>query len=287
MSDVTIGNNAYRKIAIGGSIVNRIYEGSTLIYAGLPGIPQGLTAAAGNGQISLSWSAPDSGGTVRSYLVQWKASGQNYSSVRQKSVTARTTTITGLTNLLLYAVRVRAVNSQGNSGWSAEDMAVPGGLTITFNADGSFVWPWADRSTATIVLRAGAGGGGGGGGGGGAAAVRRSRNDVVRGTSGGDGTDGTDGGDTSLTRNSTIESAAGGAGGGGGAGGRGATARSRSSNTTGANGAAGDPDSSDAGAIAGGAGGNRGEYRGDLQTNTWAFGGEAVEAAMVRLVRCG
>ena len=85
----------------------------TTAPATMPGPPQNLVATPGNGEVTLTWSAPaDNGGEAitrydyRSYLtggtapVSWENAG-----------TALTATVTGLTNGMGYTFEVRAVNS--------------------------------------------------------------------------------------------------------------------------------------------------------------------------------
>ena len=91
------------------------------IPAAAPDAPQGLTAAPGNGQVTLSWSAPshDGGSTITRYEVSgdggstWKDAGLNTSYL-----------FTGLANGAGYTFEVRAVNIVG-SGAVARAAATP------------------------------------------------------------------------------------------------------------------------------------------------------------------
>jgi PKD repeat protein len=96
-----------------------------------PGAPTGLTATPGNGQVSLSWSAPTSNGGVNitSYRV--------YRGTASGGETLLTTggcsnlgavlscTDTGLTNGQAYFYKVSAVNSIGEGAQSNEATATP------------------------------------------------------------------------------------------------------------------------------------------------------------------
>ena len=108
----------------------------TTAPATMPGPPQNLVATPGNGEVTLTWSAPaDNGGEAitrydyRSYLtggtapVSWENAG-----------TALTATVTGLTNGMGYTFEVRAVNS------------VDPGTAVTGTAT-----PMADAAPAPIM----------------------------------------------------------------------------------------------------------------------------------------
>ena len=92
----------------------------------IPGPPAkvtGLSPAAGDGEIALSWIQPDDGGSpITGYQVQvdggsWQDTGS----------TSTFHTVTGLTNGTYYFFRVRAVNARGNGpasdGWSISPVA--------------------------------------------------------------------------------------------------------------------------------------------------------------------
>ena len=86
----------------------------------VPGIPTGVTAVAGNGQATVSFTAPeDNGGSpITGYIVT--------SSPGNITATGTGTTITvyGLTNGTTYTFTVKAVNAVGNSAESAASNAV-------------------------------------------------------------------------------------------------------------------------------------------------------------------
>jgi probable HAF family extracellular repeat protein len=76
-----------------------------------PGAPGSVTAAAGDGQVSVSWAAPtaDGGSPITSYIVTAAPGGQT------KSVAGNVTTgsVTGLTNGTPYTFTVTATNDMG------------------------------------------------------------------------------------------------------------------------------------------------------------------------------
>ena len=100
------------------------------------GTPQGLAPGggnslalrgeAGNGQVSLSWLQPDTGGlNILDYTVQWRTGQQAYSAGRQKVVNGTSTTVTGLPNGTAQFFRVRARNIKGSGPVSNEVTETP------------------------------------------------------------------------------------------------------------------------------------------------------------------
>ncbi len=74
----------------------------------VPGIPTGLTATAGNGQVILAWNAPDSdGGAAIDYYIVYQ------DTVEVNQVASTSTTIVDLTNGQSYTFVVAAHNSVG------------------------------------------------------------------------------------------------------------------------------------------------------------------------------
>lgn len=92
-----------------------------------PSAPSGLTAKAGNGQVSLSWSAPSStgGATVTYDVFRGTSPGTEAASPIAEKVTSLSFTNTGLTNGTTYYYTVKAVNSAGSSEASGEASATP------------------------------------------------------------------------------------------------------------------------------------------------------------------
>ncbi|HMI24448.1 MAG TPA: fibronectin type III domain-containing protein, partial [Streptosporangiaceae bacterium] len=87
-----------------------------------PGAPRGLTAAAGDAQVSLSWQAPGSNGgaAITGYRVY-----QGTSKKPVASVTGTGTTVKNLTNGTAYSFKVTAVNKAGEGSASAAASATP------------------------------------------------------------------------------------------------------------------------------------------------------------------
>ena len=94
------------------------------------GAPRNLAAAPGNGQVTLSWTAPasDGGAAISGYQYQQKAGTGAYgqwTNVPGSGPSTRSHIVTGLANGTRYFFRVRAVNSDGVGPPSAEESATP------------------------------------------------------------------------------------------------------------------------------------------------------------------
>ena len=93
-----------------------------------PTPPPNVQAGSGHQQLTVSWGAPNDGGSaITEYTLQWKSGGQNFISSRQRTIagTSRTDTIPSLANGTEYTVRVRATTALGDSDWSAEAKGTP------------------------------------------------------------------------------------------------------------------------------------------------------------------
>ena len=97
-----------------------------------PAVPTGLTATAGNAQVSLSWNA--SSGATSYHVKRSTTSGSGYAQVG--APTTNSYTDTGLTNGTPYYYVVSAVNSSGESANSSQASATPAGtssVAVTVN----------------------------------------------------------------------------------------------------------------------------------------------------------
>ena len=101
--------------------------GTAVPTAGVPSRVVGLVAISGSdGYVDTRWSEPSgNGGEVTEYIVQWRDSGQSFSSSRERIVTAAAYRITGLRNGVAQFVRVRAVSLVGQGQWSATVAGTP------------------------------------------------------------------------------------------------------------------------------------------------------------------
>jgi uncharacterized repeat protein (TIGR02543 family) len=102
-----------------------------------PGAPTGVTAVAGNGQATVSFTAPANPGNsaITSYIVT--SSPGNFTGTG----TASPITVTGLANGTAYTFSVKALNAQGTGTASAASAAVTpsanaAAFTVTFNSQG-------------------------------------------------------------------------------------------------------------------------------------------------------
>ncbi|MCL2174589.1 MAG: fibronectin type III domain-containing protein [Treponema sp.] len=108
----------------------------------VPSAPQNISARSGNSQITLSWTAPASGGSITSYQV---SSDGGSTWVTASSNTSHT--FTGLTNGTRYSFRVRAVNSAG-TGATVSAGATPQAPTAT--APVSITVPTAPQNLTAV-----------------------------------------------------------------------------------------------------------------------------------------
>ena len=114
--------------AMNGISPGQAATASATLAESVPGAPSGLRATGGDGSVALSWSAPGDGGSqILRYEYRYAASDETWSDWATVSGggSARSITITGLTNGTLYGFQVRAVNSIGE-GEASQATATPG-----------------------------------------------------------------------------------------------------------------------------------------------------------------
>jgi fibronectin type 3 domain-containing protein len=118
------GTTYYYKIAavnsVGAGSESSVASATRSVAATVPSAPQSLSATAGDGSVSLAWSAPSSNGgsAITSYKIY-------RSSSYLTSVGILSYTNTGLTNGTNYCYTVKAVNSVGDSVASSQACATP------------------------------------------------------------------------------------------------------------------------------------------------------------------
>jgi hypothetical protein len=123
--------------------INGIVVGSGSGGSGsAPAAPTGLSASAGNSQVSLTWTA-SSGATSYNVYRGTTAGGESTTAIAT-GLTGTTYTNTGLTNGTTYYYKVAAVNSVGTSGMSNEASATPQASTssLSINCGGAATGSW-------------------------------------------------------------------------------------------------------------------------------------------------
>ena len=102
---------------------------ATLPYP-VPDAPTGLSATAGDGSVTLSWTDPQNP-SITGYQVRTKTADATewgaWTDLSGTSATSTTATVTALTNGTAYNLQIRAVNPTGESQPSAEVTATPTG----------------------------------------------------------------------------------------------------------------------------------------------------------------
>jgi hypothetical protein len=102
----------------------------------VPGAPTNVTGTPGDGQVTVSWTAPVSNGNspITGYEVQFSCNGgQTWTGVLRTATNGvpTTTTITGLTNGVACIFRVAAINAAGIGPVSAVSLPVTPGTILT------------------------------------------------------------------------------------------------------------------------------------------------------------
>jgi predicted phage tail protein len=92
----------------------------------VPGAPSGFTASAGNGQVTLNWSAPSDNGHLA--ITGYEVTADNWATVTAKTADQTTHTFTELANGTSYTFKVRAVNAQGAGAEATRTSTPTGGL---------------------------------------------------------------------------------------------------------------------------------------------------------------
>ncbi|NDD55718.1 BspA family leucine-rich repeat surface protein, partial [bacterium] len=106
-----------------------------------PGAPSGVSAASGNTQVLLSWTAPtDNGGAlITDYSIQYKSGSGAWITFSEGVSTSTSAVVTGLVNGTEYTFQVAAINAAGTGSYSTSSLGVtpattpdaPTGLTGT------------------------------------------------------------------------------------------------------------------------------------------------------------
>jgi large repetitive protein len=101
----------------------------------VPNQVTGLKTDPADGQVTLSWpAAVVDGSPVRSYQVETSPAPASGSAISTLGGSARSTTVTGLTNGTSYSFRVQAANTVGAGPWSVGVSATPFGKPLVMPA---------------------------------------------------------------------------------------------------------------------------------------------------------
>ncbi len=128
VTGLTNGTSYTFKVRAVNAVGNGAEESATVTPAAVPGAPQSFTAARGNTQATLSWTAPSSNGGAAISKYQYQQGSGSWTDV-SGGATATTVTVTSLTNGTLYTFRLRAVNAAGNGAVATATVtpaAIPG-----------------------------------------------------------------------------------------------------------------------------------------------------------------
>ena len=104
---------------VGYSPYSTTATATPMIPPSAPDAPADLTTTPGNGQITLSWTAPDdNGAAITGYTVAYKATSSACPTTLDSSWTRRTVsgtsiTLNNLTNGTAYRLCVNAANQMG------------------------------------------------------------------------------------------------------------------------------------------------------------------------------
>ena len=124
-----------------------------------PEVPTGLTATAGDGQVILSWNNPGNS-EITGYQFRTRTDRQfGWATITGSTAATTTHTVTGLTNAVAHAFRIRAVASGVNGAQTDEVTAtpvspdtppVPTGLAATAG-DGQVTLSWNNPNNSKIT----------------------------------------------------------------------------------------------------------------------------------------
>jgi fibronectin type 3 domain-containing protein len=150
VGSLSYGQTYYFTIAAVSSLGTSAWSNEVSVTT-LAAVPTGLTASAGNGTVSLSWTASTGAATYNVY--QGTASGGEAATPVQTGLTTPTASVTGLTNGTTYYFTVAAVDSGGISAQSTEAHAAPTAPPSS-GGGGALGWLEVELLGFAVALRA-------------------------------------------------------------------------------------------------------------------------------------
>lgn len=176
-TSLTAGQTAGFTITVTDSASNvRVFtQGPLAVAATVPGQVTGLVATGGNGQVSLSWTAPanDGGSAIGDYHIERNINGVGWSFITDGTSTSTSYVDTGLTNGDVHQYRVSALNVVGVGAASSVASATPsvdttppvftvttwtdGTKTLDFTTTEAATLHWATHQAADTATRDGSG----------------------------------------------------------------------------------------------------------------------------------
>jgi subtilase family serine protease len=150
VGSLSYGQTYYFTIAAVSSLGTSAWSNEVSVTT-LAAVPTGLTASAGNGTVSLSWTASTGAATYNVY--QGTASGGEAATPVQTGLTTPTASVTGLTNGTTYYFTVAAVDSGGTSAQSTEAHAAPTAPPSS-GGGGALGWLEVELLGFAVALRA-------------------------------------------------------------------------------------------------------------------------------------
>jgi len=143
-------NGTYKVYLVDSS--NNLSDSSvnSVVIASAPSAPSNITGTAGDGSISLTWTAPSNGGSaITDYQIQSTSDDPSDPSAtwitfNDGSSTSTSTSVTGLINGQTYSFRVKAVNaatsgnySNASTGYAPADAGPPTVVSRVLSSNGT------------------------------------------------------------------------------------------------------------------------------------------------------
>ncbi len=142
ITGLTNGTEYWVRVQATNSVGDGPWSASaSAVAATVPGTPLSISAVPDDGSVTVSWQAPDDGGSdITGYLVEWRGADEKFSETERRLTTTDVSQqITGLTNGDEYSARVRAVNAAGTGPAATASAtprtvpAAPGDISITIS----------------------------------------------------------------------------------------------------------------------------------------------------------